>query len=227
MSASPDFPGIDFRVGRSDALQADELRAVHDLFERSYQRADHAYLDRSLSRLRYIARAQERGALVGFALADTRMAALPRFEEPQLLLLGGIGCIDPDHRRRGLFSHISRLAARADGPLTERAKRFLACGRIAHPASFRAMMQFPSVIPRKGKRISRWHLQIAAAVASLYGVRLKGDSLIVEGSGAPIGYPRIEIDVAAEEWLPFREVDRERGDSLLTCAWIPDAPCGW
>jgi hypothetical protein len=47
------------------------------------------------------------------------------------------------------------------------------------------------------------------------------------GGGRPIGTPRIEIDVADEEWIPFRDVDRDRGDSLLALAWSPDAPPGW
>lgn len=221
------FPGVDTHVGRSDDLTADERQAVHDLFARCYDRANHGYLDHSLSRLRHIACAREGRELVGFALADTRWAALPRFDAPQLLLLGGIGCVDPAHRRSGLFSHVSREAARAEGPLGELAKRFLACGRMAHPAGFRAMSRFPTVIPREGKPVTPWHLEVAAAVAELYGVRLKRGSLVVEGSGVPIGFPRIEIDVADEEWRPFEGVDRERGDSLFGCAWIPDAPDGW
>ena len=89
------------------------------------------------------------------------------------------------------------------------------------------MKDLPTVVPREGVVPSAWHLEVAARVAEIYGCRLKEGSMVVDGGGQPIGTPRIEIDVADEEWGSFREVDRDRGDSLLALAWSPDAPPGW
>jgi len=222
-------PARDLRieVGDSAALDARELEEVHSLFARAYAQANHDYVDASMARLRTIARAREGGSLVGFALADVRFSSLPGFESPQLLLLAGIGCVELRLRRRGVFAHLSRCAARANGLLARRKGRFLACGRMAHPAGFRSMSRDPNAIPKRGHPLSSWHLEVGAVVAALYGVRLKPGTLIVQGGGRPVGHPRIEIDVAPEEWLPFRDVDRSRGDSLLGLAWHPDVPDGW
>jgi hypothetical protein len=89
------------------------------------------------------------------------------------------------------------------------------------------MKRLHKALPDPERTLSAWHLEVAAAVADLYGVHLRGDSLVVAGSGRPIGYPRIEIEVDSDEWLPFADVDRDRGDSLLGLAWAPDAPPGW
>ena len=227
MTNAAPFPDVQICVGRSDELGEPDLDRIHDLFDRCYARTNHSYLDRSMSRIRYIARAKQRGVLLGFALSDARFEPLPRFDEPQLVLLAGIGCIDPEQRRTGLFSHIAALAANASGLLAKASARFLICGRMGHPAGFRSMKDLPTVLPRAGKALSAWHLEVAARVAELYGSRLKVGSLVVDGGGRPIGSPRIEIDVADEEWIPFREVDRDRGDSLLGLAWSPDVPPDW
>ena len=55
----------------------------------------------------------------------------------------------------------------------------------------------------------------------------KERSLVVQGSGKPIGYSNIEMRVSDEEKLLFEHVNRNEGDSLLGIAWIPDAPPGW
>jgi len=61
----------------------------------------------------------------------------------------------------------------------------------------------------------------------LHGVNLDPETLVVIGDGSPIGYPNIEYEVTEQEWLPFKAVNRDRGDSLLGITWIPDAPEGW
>lgn len=64
-------------------------------------------------------------------------------------------------------------------------------------------------------------------MADLYGVELDPETFVVIGKGTPIGFPRLKVEVSEEEWLPFRPVNRLRGDSLLAVAWSPDAPPGW
>lgn len=228
-TGTPDseIPGVELAVTPCADLAAQDRRHVHDLFARSYADANHTYLDHSMERLRFVSLAWRKRQLVGFALADTRFSELPRVEEPQLVTLGGIGCIEPTERRTGIFSHVSRLAAAASGLLERPHRRVLAGGRMAHPAGFRAMNRLPTVLPREGVVLSSWHLEVAEAVARLYGVSLKPGTLIVQGTGRPIGWPNIQIDVSEAEWRPFARVDRSRGESLLGLAWAPDAPEGW
>ena len=221
------FPGIEFHVDRSEALDGSDSDQVHALFAETYAQPNHEYLDKSLGRLRYIALARAGDSLVGFALADARLVELPGFAELQSVLLAGIACVRDEYRRGGLFSMIAVEAARGSGLLERTSGRFLACGRMAHPVGFRSMKRLHKAVPDAERMLSAWHLDVAAAVADLYGVRLRGNSLVVVGSGQPIGYPRIEIEVDPEEWLPFADVDRDRGDSLLGLAWTPDAPAGW
>jgi hypothetical protein len=55
---SENRPGIDdveTRVVRTEALRKDDLDMVRQLFDQSYRQANHAYLEKSFSRLRYIA----------------------------------------------------------------------------------------------------------------------------------------------------------------------------
>lgn len=223
----PDIPGVELAVTPCADLAARDRQHVHDLFARSYADANHAYLDHSMERLRFVGLAWRGEQLVGFALADTRFSEVPRIPEPQLVTLGGIGCIEPTERRTGIFSRVSNLAAAASGLLERPHGRVLAGGRMAHPAGFRAMTRIPTVLPREGAVLSSWHLEVAEAVARLYGVSLKPGSLVVQGTGRPIGWPNIQIDVSEAEWRPFAAVDRSRGDSLLGLAWAPDAPEGW
>ena len=227
MSEPEQFPGIEIRIDRSDALDAAEAEQVHALFAETYASPNHAYLDKSLDRLGSIACARAGETLVAFALSDARRSPLPGFDAPQTVLLAGMGCVRDAYRRTGLFSQITVQAARANGVLARASGRILACGRMAHPVGFRSMRHLPSVIPNREGTLSAWHLDVAAAVAELYGVRLRANSVVVAGSGKPIGYPRLEMEVDAEEWVPFAQVDRDRGDSLLGLAWVPDAPPGW
>jgi len=41
------------------------------------------------------------------------------------------------------------------------------------------------------------------------------------------GYPNIDCEVTEQEWLLFKTVNRDRGDTLLGIVWVPDAPEGW
>ena len=35
------------------------------------------------------------------------------------------------------------------------------------------------------------------------------------------------MQVSEEERIPFKQVNRDEGESLLGIAWFPDAPQGW
>ena len=104
----------------------------------------------------------------------------------------------------------------------------LAVGRMAHPASMRTMSRNPVVVPKPGVAITAWQREVGRAIADLYSVESFDDAtFVVAGSGTPIGYPVMEIDVEPEEWIAFNLVNRDRGDSLLGLSWRPTAPDGW
>jgi hypothetical protein len=217
---------IEIKVVRSDALTGDDREMIHGLFDLTYRQANHAYLDKSLSVLKYIALATADGKPAGFAVADTVEARLPRLPDPEIVLLAGICCISPEFRRMGLFTQLEILAADAGG-LLKPGIRILMCGRMAHPVSFRSINKSPAVIPKYGVPLTDWHREIGLRVAELYGVSVDPETLVVHGNGQPIGYPVLEYHVDEAEWLLFKNVNRDRGDSLLGITWYPEAPEGW
>jgi hypothetical protein len=214
------------RVIHTAELVPADLDTIHGLFDLAYDQANHGYLDQSLTKLRFLALAQDKTTPVGFALGDAVITSLPRMAEPQCVILAGICCIDPGYRRLGLFAYLESLAIGESG-LVRPGDRSLACGRMAHPASFRIISKNPTVVPKSGQTPSDWQKEVGLFVAGLYGVQLNPETFVVVGKGEPIGYPKIDIRVEEEEWLPFRLVNRDRGDSLLGIAWNPDAPEGW
>ena len=222
----PNVRDLAMRVVNTTALEKDDREQVHELFDLSYSQANHAYLEKSFSKLKYIALATVERTLVGFAVADTVETPLPRMDDPQIVTLAGICCVDEDYRRIGLFKKLEIQAAGANG-LLKLGRRVLMCGRMAHPVSFRTMRGFPSVIPKAGIRMSDWHREVSLKVAELYGATLDPETLVAIGEGTAIGYPKMECEVAEEEWLPFQAVNRDRGDALLGIFWFPDAPEGW
>lgn len=225
VSAAEDLTGFEFRTVEAAALPAADQAVVFGLFDVAYRQANHAYLEKSLRRLRHLAIATEAGRPAGFALADARVLDLPRLPGTTVVL-AGICCISPAYRRRGLFSHLERLAAMAPG--LRPTGRALTAGRMAHPASYRLMSRNPAAVPRPGVRPTVWQREVGAAVAAAYGVeKFDAATFVCRGSGVPIGYPVIEIDVPSEEWVVFQPVNRDRGDSLLGISWIGGPPEGW
>jgi len=223
---SPDFRKYDIRVIRTTDMAKQDLMAIHDLFDLNYSQANHDYLNQSFHKLRFISLAYDQEKPIGFALGDAVRTTLPRMNEPQCVVLAGICCISPDYRRQGLFSHLEVKAIEKSG-VFKPDKRFLACGRMAHPASFRIISRNPTVVPKYNVLPTEWQKDVGLRVAELYGVDLDPETFVVRGRGSPIGYPKMDIQVNEDEWLPFKPVNRDRGDSLLGISWSPDAPEGW
>lgn len=225
MSAAIDLSAFEFRTVAAAELSAGDRGVVFGLFDVAYRQASHAYLEKSLHRLRYLAIATKDGQPAGFALADARVMDLPRLPATTVIL-AGICCIDPAYRRRGLFSQLERLAAMASG--VRPGGRALTAGRMAHPASYRLMSRNPAAVPRPGVTPTAWQQQVGATVAAAYGVEeFDPATFVCRGSGTPIGYPVIEIDVPPAEWVVFEPVNRDRGDSLLGISWMGGPPEGW
>lgn len=215
----------------SSELTTPRRAAFHRLFDDSYDQADHGYLDRSLERLRFAALATvggpgEEERIVGFALGESRIVDLPRLPA-QAVALAGLCCVDGDFRRAGLFRSLETRAI-SEGVRLQDGERILAAGRMAHPASFRVMRGRVGALPMPGVAPSAFHREVARAVADLYAVSAFDPfTFVCEGSGQPIGDPRVRIEATDAEWQLFSGVDRRRGDSLLALCWIPDAPTGW
>jgi hypothetical protein len=210
-------------------LTADVTDAEHAmifaLFDLAYRDANHGYLQKSLGKLRNIAIATHDGEPAGFGLGELRVLDLPRLPGTSVAM-AGICCIDARFRRRGLFGALERSAMAVSSAMP--AGNWLSCGRMAHPASFRTMTSNPSAIPKRGVPLTAWQQQIGSAIAAEYGVPgFDPETFVCIGTGEPIGYPIIEMDLRPEEWDVFRAVNRDRGDSLLGMAWQPAAPAGW
>jgi hypothetical protein len=204
-----------------------ETAGLSRLFHATYRDADEAYLAKSGKTLRFVALAECGDALVGFSLGDSVQVNLPRMDEPQSVALAGIACIDESMRRRGLFVTLATEAMRAGGAI-QADKRFLFTGRMAHVLTYRTMANMSSTtVPATDKPSSTWHREIAVEVASLFKSEIDPETFVVRGSGSPVGFPRIAFETSPEEDALFAQVDRERGDSLLSMCWIPDAPTDW
>jgi hypothetical protein len=220
-----DFSDFEFEVLEARRLAAEQRDALLRLFEANYERANPAFLDKSLAKLRRLAMAHREGVCVGFALAETRVIELPRISD-QVVTLAGLCCIAPEFRRRGLFTRLELLAAAVDD--VPNPTRRLMCGRMAHPAAFRTIGRLPGAVPAPGRPPTQWQQEVGTAIAEVFGVReFDPATFVCVGDGRPIGYPRIEFEVEAHEWEVFEAVDRDRGDALLALAWVPESPPGW
>lgn len=218
------WPCGDFTVMCTSDVGPAERELAHTLFDIAYERANHAYLDKSLTRLRFVAFAVVDGVPAGFALNDRLVVDLP-YVGRQWLYLGGLCCIDPRFRRHGLFGRLERLAGEAAGDAL--GARILSAGRMAHPASYRGALRNPTHVPRVGETPTRVQQAVGLKVAEIYGSRLDPLTFATIGDGTPIGYPRMDVEATPEEWRSFAHVNRDRGDALLSLTWSPDAPAGW
>ena len=220
-----DLASFDFKVVETDKASPEDLQKVFSLFEMNYRQANHAYLEKSLATLRYLALAEHAGTTAGFALGECRVMDLPRLPA-EVVNLAGICCIAPQFRRRGLFTELERLTFVA-AEMPPHSRR-LTCGRMAHPAAMRGFARHPTVVPKPGVRPTPWQQEVGQAIAAAYGSHaFDPGTFVCIGSGDPIGYPIIEFEVEPWEWEVFRRVNRDRGDALLAMVWTPDAPPEW
>jgi hypothetical protein len=216
---------FDVRTQRTDELTQHDREVMFALFDANYRDANLPYLEKSFGVLRYAAIARESGTPAGFALGEIRVMDLPRLPR-QPVALAGICCVDPVFRRRGLFMMLEAAAMAAPGVRPE--GRVLSAGRMAHPVSMRTMAHSVDYVPKPGVALTLWQKEVGRAIAAAYGVeRFDDETFVCIGSGKPIGYPLMELEVRPEEWKVFQPVNRDRGDSLLGLGWRPDAPPGW
>lgn len=225
MTDEYDIANIEFKTLPTDSLSDEERAVMFGLFDSCYRDANHAYLEDTIERLGFASIAFHDDVLVGFGLGDMRVMDLPRMSQAAVVL-GGLTCVAAEYRRQGMGTDLGRrnVVASARG----RHDRMLLCGRAAHAAGFRVLVRNESAVPRRGVAPTRWQREVGQVIADAYGVvAFDPVTFACTGSGKPIGYPILEMDVEPEEWELFRPVDRDRGDSLLGMVWLPDAPPGW
>jgi hypothetical protein len=218
MDAAPTFEALD-----AAAISPADERAACDLFARTYRDADLDYLRDALRRLRTIALARHAGELVGFALGESRQLDLPRLPA-HTVRLAGLACVAPEVRRRGVMQALQERTFLAH----PQGAAGLACGRMAHPATYRQMSRLPGTVPRLGVPPTRWQQEVACAIAEAYGVaRFDPATFVCAGRGRPIGYPLMDIEASPDDWTLFERIDRDRGESLLGLCWLREPPPGW
>lgn len=220
--------GVDFHEVATAELSDGHRADLHRVFDATYDHADHDYLDESLGHLEtaVFGRAADSGEVVGFALGGWRKVALPRIADPKVVKLGGLACVDPAFRRRGLASRLGELAlAGGDVPPEEA----LFGGRMAHPASYRQASARTTAVPRPERRPNEWQREVGRVVAGLLGVTdFDDETFVCRGRTRPIGEPVVQVDVTDEEWKVFEPVDRSKGETLLAIWWVGDpGPTGW
>lgn len=213
-------------VLKSAELSSKQLEGMQALFNDCYDNGDWHYVEQTLSKLRYTALAIKDETIVGSSIGDMRRHCFEPWDKTFSVILAGIVCVNSAHRREGLFYKLARLSAFASGEFIA-GEPVLRCGRMAHPVSMKIMRELPNSIPRLNQSPNTIQRQVLLEVAELYGVSVNPDNFVVQGQGKPLGEPRIEHSEDNEDWAFFKEVKRERGDSLLALAWDPVAPEGW
>jgi GNAT superfamily N-acetyltransferase len=221
---------IEVRVEHAPTLSVADRAAVHRVFEASYAEPNHEYLDRSIDRIGMLAVAVDAaGDAIGYAISRGHWLDLPRFDQPQLVLLHGMRCVAPEYRHRGVSGLVNRAVTEAvleEIFAVRRPERRLECGRYGH-ASRAGGRDDLNAVPRVGVSPTAWQREVGLMVADAYGSNLDPETFVCIGSGSPIGYPNAEFPATAAERSAFAPVDRARGDNLLVIHWSPDAPPGW
>lgn len=220
------LPGFVFRTVPTDNLTTADRQMLAGLFDACFRRANQAHLEKLLGQLRSVSMALCDEKPAGFTVSDVRVMDLPHLPE-QIVMLGGLACVAPEFQRRGLMLELARRNFMDSTPRWS--ERALFCVRYGHPAAFRAIVaRLESGVPRPGVRPTAWQQEVGKAIADAYGVEsFDSETFVCTGTGTPIGYPIIDLEVEPLDWQVFRHVDRERGDSLLGIVWMPDAPPGW
>ena len=220
------FSGIDTEVLLTKDLEDEVIYSVQKLFIDNYHEANLRYLEECFNRMRCLTLAKDDGIPIGFSLGDSVQINLPRFEEPQSVVLHGLGCIEDKYRKIGLFKHLQKLSSSLGDPIPSGSRRLI-CGRVAHPVSFKGISLNESVVPKINIVPTKWQQEIGKSIAQLYGVEFDEETFIVRSSAGAIGYPKIKVEASKTDWNIFRNVDRESGESLLAIVWYPDAPKDW
>ena len=208
-------------------LTEDRISQILALFDAAYADADHSYLLSSFEVMDWIALAMHDSALAGFAIGDAKFVDLPRMYGLHPVATYGIGCIDENFRRMGLFTRLEKAAVLASGKLSANS-RYLNCGRTAHPATYKFLAKIGAgTVPEPDRPLSTWHLEMVERVAALYCAKVYPGTCVVIGKGVPIGHPRLDVVATDIEHRVFENVNRDKGEALLAMSWSPDAPSGW
>jgi hypothetical protein len=98
-------------------LTEDRISQILALFDAAYADANHSYLLSSFEVMDWIALAMHGSVLAGFAIGDAKIVDLPRMHGLQPVATYGIGCVDKNYRRMGLFTRLEKAVVQASGNL--------------------------------------------------------------------------------------------------------------
>jgi hypothetical protein len=207
-----------------------DVRAeVQQVFAAAMEGADLDYLRRSVDAARLVAVARIGGEAVGFHLESMFRVDLPGLPH-QALRLAGLACVRPEWHRKGVAT---TLASAAWNRMTREGwmaqdEPVLSVSRYAHPGSWRLAEGAPGLVPRPGLAPSEWQREVATAAADVIGIEgFDPTTFVCRGTGHPPGRAIVQIEATPRHWELFGDVDRARGDTLLTLAWHPSPPTGW
>ncbi len=215
---------------RPEAMTTGDWEAIFEVFEASYREANRSYLEHSIQRIGLLALAFDAGNPCAYSVSNFRWMDLPGFEEPQLVVLHGMRCVNPSLRHRGLSGLLARkvsdemqLGISASGRTVERQ---LQCGRHGHASGTGGRPELGTV-PRWGHTPTEWQQAVGLKVAEAFGSNLDPTTFVCVGPGTPIGYPNQEFEATEAELGAWAPVNRARGDNLLVMNWTPTPPPGW
>jgi hypothetical protein len=215
---------------RTDELSSDTRAQVHAVFAAAYDDADPDYLEAQLTGLQGIGLATaSSGEVIGFTLYGWRALDLPVIGV-QGVGLPGLACVHPAARGRG----VAAACGAAAGPVAVTGPLHVTVSKLATPASLRMVQRaipvgsWPTAEDPFAlyRRPTSTQLAVTAALAHAHGCSATAGAVGI-GSGRPIGRPKVEPDVSAEEASLFDVVDRGRGDVLLWIAWLTPPPEAW
>lgn len=227
--------GIEISACRPGELSCGDRSALFDVFDATYESADHGYLEEQLESFDSVGLAKLEGRVVGFSICDTRQLDLPVIGV-QVCLREGLSCVLPDVRRGGVMLAMAFTASQRSVFTSGYVGFSLLTQRLATPASLNGVMPglqrlaWPTADDPFALYDHPTSTQIAVARAiavDLGSADYDPTAGICVGSGRPIGTPLVEPEVAPDIAARFDPVDRDRGDSLLFVSWVVPPPQLW
>src|SRR5256885_1846059 len=123
----PDLSGLAIRTMRAETLAGDDRERVFALFDIAYRQANHAYLEKSLHQLRFLALADAGDVLAGFSFADMPVLDLHRQRRADRL---------PRHGHAGGRERVGGLPPRQPRPRRLAAGHGVVPGRAGRVVGF-------------------------------------------------------------------------------------------
>jgi hypothetical protein len=219
--------GVDVEVVGCKDVSRQQRALMRDVFSTTYRRADLAYLEEQVPYFDCVSMATIEGEPAGFVFFGSREAELPGLGLTNMVM-GGLSCVKPEFRRMGVWDAMRFDPRIQTFLIPPREMKGMSVGRMAHPGSFRGFSGLSGLTPAIGKAITPWQQDVGAGVALAFDIEnFDPPTFVCRGRGRPLGEAFVNVEVSAEEWERFQNVDRSRGDTLLAIGFWPNPPDGW